>query len=60
MGNRPAIAMVGGLIGEDGVLREAVKGIALTWGATCIPGRSYPNVGRSGTRCARHAKATVY
>lgn len=42
---RPAVAMVGGLIGEEGVLMEAVKGIVLDLGCDVHPGAVVPERG---------------
>ena len=42
---RPAVAMVGGLIGENGVLIEAVRGIALDLGCDVHPGPVVPERG---------------
>ena len=42
---RPTVAMVGGLIGENGVLREAVKGIALDLGCDVHPEPVVPERG---------------
>ncbi|MDE2652379.1 MAG: hypothetical protein OXI71_01065 [Gemmatimonadota bacterium] len=53
---RPAVAMVGGLIGVKGVLMEAVKGIALDLGCEVLPEPVVPERGAlrnaiSTTRC---------
>ncbi len=42
---RPAVALVGGLIGEKGVLMEAVKGIVLDLGCDVHPGAVVPERG---------------
>ena len=42
---RPTVAMVGGLIGENGVLMEAVKGITLDLGCDVHPGPVVPERG---------------
>ncbi len=52
---RPTVAMVGGLIGENGVLREAVRGIALDLGCDVHPEPVVPERGalRNAIRTTR-------